>query len=141
MIEPVWPKRIECGLKERVSRNGCQTDLAQDKKPDDFFGQRRNQSQMSGPAFVSANVEFAGDRRDQAPTLYAATSRRALMTLGVFLALLMVCDRPLSSQSAPVEGKIDIGGYSLWIQCSGVGRPTVVLDAGMGDPGDWKAII
>ena len=35
--------------------------------------------------------------------------------------------------STPVgEGKVDVGGYGLYIKCSGEGSPTVVLDSGLG---------
>lgn len=37
-----------------------------------------------------------------------------------------------------VKTRIDVGGYKLAITCSGAGRPTVVIDAGLGTPStDW----
>ena len=35
----------------------------------------------------------------------------------------------------PVRGRmVDIGGYRLNINCTGVGTPTVILDSGLGEP-------
>jgi pimeloyl-ACP methyl ester carboxylesterase len=34
--------------------------------------------------------------------------------------------------ATPVDGKVDVGGYSLYITCTGQGSPTVILDAGLG---------
>ncbi|MEO6513901.1 MAG: alpha/beta hydrolase [Candidatus Saccharimonadales bacterium] len=35
----------------------------------------------------------------------------------------------------PVQGQlVDVGGYRLHIQCTGTGSPTVVLEAGLGEP-------
>jgi predicted alpha/beta hydrolase family esterase len=37
--------------------------------------------------------------------------------------------------------KVDMGGWSLYIQCKGKGRPTVVLDAGLDNAHtDWKRV-
>ena len=33
--------------------------------------------------------------------------------------------------SPPPGTKVDVGGYSLYIHCSGQGSPTVILDGGM----------
>ena len=40
------------------------------------------------------------------------------------------------AQAYPAPGQlVDVGGYSLHIQCVGTGNPTVVLDAGLGGAG------
>ena len=36
----------------------------------------------------------------------------------------------------PAPGRmIDVGGYRLHIYCAGEGRPTVIMEAGLGNPG------
>lgn len=41
----------------------------------------------------------------------------------------------------PIKGKFDVGGYSLYLECDGVGSPTTVLDAGMGrDSTNWLTV-
>jgi pimeloyl-ACP methyl ester carboxylesterase/sugar lactone lactonase YvrE len=43
--------------------------------------------------------------------------------------------------SPPPGTKVDVGGYSLYIHCTGQGSPTVILDAGYGgDSGNWGYI-
>jgi pimeloyl-ACP methyl ester carboxylesterase len=37
-----------------------------------------------------------------------------------------------------LKGKVDIGGYSLYIQCAGEGSPTVVMDHGLGSI--WRPV-
>jgi alpha/beta hydrolase family protein len=53
--------------------------------------------------------------------------------------------RPAASPTATsIENggaKLDVGGFSLWIECKGSGSPTVVLDAGLGSAhGAWVAV-
>jgi pimeloyl-ACP methyl ester carboxylesterase len=45
-----------------------------------------------------------------------------------------LADAPTSTPGGTLESgmKVDVGGYALWIQCSGQGSPPVVLDAGFG---------
>jgi pimeloyl-ACP methyl ester carboxylesterase len=39
-------------------------------------------------------------------------------------------------------GKLDVGGYKLWIVCRGAGSPTLVFDAGFTDTGDtWDRLL
>ena len=42
----------------------------------------------------------------------------------------------------PVRGRmVDIGGYRLNINCTGVGTPTVILDSGLGEPAlSWSGV-
>ncbi|MBX3001398.1 MAG: alpha/beta hydrolase [Caldilineaceae bacterium] len=46
------------------------------------------------------------------------------------------------AQAYPAPGQlVDVGGYSLHIQCVGTGAPTVVLDAGLGGTSlDWNLV-
>ncbi len=41
----------------------------------------------------------------------------------------------------PAANRVDVGGYRLYLQCIGVGSPTVVLEAGLGSPSEvWSLI-
>src|SRR5215211_8224249 len=68
----------------------------------------------------------------------------ALLWLGVVLLALAVAGaiyQAIATERAerayPAPGKmVDVGGYSLHINCVGQGSPTVVLDAGLGE---WSA--
>ena len=41
----------------------------------------------------------------------------------------------------PIEGLFDVGGYKLWISCTGQGSPTVTMDSGLGSSsGDWTGV-
>jgi pimeloyl-ACP methyl ester carboxylesterase len=43
--------------------------------------------------------------------------------------------------SKPIQTKIDIGGYSLFVNCMGSGKPTVVFESGLGGTSkDWKLV-
>ncbi len=43
--------------------------------------------------------------------------------------------------ASPVEGLFDVGGYKLWISCTGQGSPTVIMDSALGDTsGDWVGV-
>ena len=46
-------------------------------------------------------------------------------------------------QGVPKIGdRIDVGGYSLWMQRSGEGSPTVVFESGLGDDASrWDGFI
>ena len=48
----------------------------------------------------------------------------------------------LDRGALPAGGRlVDVGGYRLYLQCSGWGRPTVVLEAGLGEGSSaWKTI-
>ena len=40
-----------------------------------------------------------------------------------------------------IDGKVDVGGYQLYIMCDGQGSPTVILDAGLGGThGAWATV-
>src|SRR5580704_15315147 len=53
----------------------------------------------------------------------------------LLLAACFACPLSLNAQEKPhAPGKmVDIGGYSLYINCSGKGSPTVILENGLGD--------
>lgn len=48
------------------------------------------------------------------------------------------------SQHRPVNGRFDVGGRFIRLSCKGAGRPTVVIDAGLGtapvEDAGWRAI-
>lgn len=47
-----------------------------------------------------------------------------------------------AAPEASIAGRFDIGGRSLYLECSGSGAPTVVLDAGAGmDTSTWAAVL
>lgn len=44
-------------------------------------------------------------------------------------------------QAPVIEGLFDVGGYRLYLRCTGRGSPTVVMDASLGaDSGTWSAV-
>lgn len=53
--------------------------------------------------------------------------------------------KPSAMGSGPIDGRFDVGGYSLHLKCVGEGEPTVLIDAGMGEPpiesGSWNKVI
>lgn len=60
------------------------------------------------------------------------------MVIVIFFNLLGMRDARVSQLKAahPAPGHlVDIGGYRLHIHCEGEGNPTVVMDAGLGNPG------
>ena len=48
-----------------------------------------------------------------------------------------------SPTARPVtNGKVDVGGYSLFLNCKGTGSPTVILDSGLGsDSNAWLTVM
>ena len=43
--------------------------------------------------------------------------------------------------SAITNGLVDVGGHRLFIECTGIGSPTVVLDAGLTNGGEsWSSV-
>jgi hypothetical protein len=63
----------------------------------------------------------------------------ALRLSGLFLRALLVaglvagCGGSAGTQDLSGGKKVDLGGWSLYLQCEGSGSPTVVLDAGLHD--------
>jgi pimeloyl-ACP methyl ester carboxylesterase len=77
---------------------------------------------------------------------------RILKASGLIVGLVMVvgilagCGTPGPTPVPPtptptLKGKVDIGGYSLYIQCEGEGSPTVVMDHGSGTPWTPRNIV
>src|SRR5215216_907289 len=57
-----------------------------------------------------------------------------LLALAVAGAIYQASATELAERAYPPPGEmVDVGGYSLHINCVGQGSPTVVLDAGLGD--------
>src|SRR5215216_1313636 len=57
-----------------------------------------------------------------------------LLVLAIVGAIYQASATELAERAYPPPGEmVDVGGYSLHINCVGQGSPTVVLDAGLGD--------
>src|SRR5919112_3442402 len=70
-------------------------------------------------------------RRIWRPLLWFAV---ALLALAVAGAIYQAIATELAERAYPPPGEmVDVGGYSLHINCVGQGSPTVVLDAGSGE--------
>ncbi len=66
---------------------------------------------------------------------------RYLFGLGVLLLILTGYTAPTAEIHPLLHGKVDVGGYKLYIDCTGTGRPTVVLDGGYGHGVDWWNVV
>lgn len=75
--------------------------------------------------------------------------RIAALTLGVLAILSAVAgasyqaiETRLDARRFPEDGRlVDVGGYRLMLNCTGVGKPTVILEAGWGDVSvEWKSV-
>lgn len=68
----------------------------------------------------------------------------AALVLVLLAAEMLSAGPALRAQSSPdavADALVDIGGRRLHVSCTGVGSPTVILEAGMGDSAaTWKAI-
>ena len=66
------------------------------------------------------------------------------MILLLLIAALLSAGQALFAQSSPGAVRdelVDIGGRRLHLSCAGAGSPTVILEAGLGDPSTiWKAV-
>jgi hypothetical protein len=58
---------------------------------------------------------------------------QALLAVAAFASLIAGCGGSDNAQDLGAGAKVDMGGWSMYIQCKGTGSPTVVLDAGFGD--------
>lgn len=68
-------------------------------------------------------------------------------TSWIVMVILAACtpiapsEAPPSSTPAPLDPRVDVGGYKLRIVCSGQGAPTVIVDAAWAEPalesGNW----
>ena len=66
----------------------------------------------------------------------------ALLALAVAGAIYQAIATKRAERAYPPPGEmVDVGGYSLHIDCAGQGEPTVVLDAGSGEmSADWVLV-
>ena len=72
-----------------------------------------------------------------------AKGDRALFCLRFPFALMIALAAPAFAAAADVSGPVDIGGgRTMYLACSGVGSPTVVLISGKGNgAADWKEVL
>jgi len=64
-------------------------------------------------------------------------SRRVLPYLIGVLSALMVL-----TGCSSIAGKVDVGGYSLFVYCVGRGSPTIVIESGLnGTSNDWERLL
>lgn len=55
---------------------------------------------------------------------------------------LSACSGPAAPDPNAIRGTFDVGGRSLYVECSGTGSLTVVMDSGLGDThATWKAVV
>jgi pimeloyl-ACP methyl ester carboxylesterase len=75
--------------------------------------------------------------------------RKIAVTFGALVILLALAgasyqliESRLDARHFPENGRlIDVGGYSLLLNCTGTGRPTVILESGLGDLSvEWRAV-
>jgi pimeloyl-ACP methyl ester carboxylesterase len=70
----------------------------------------------------------------------------SLSVLVIALALAGACYQAIQTRldvrAHPEQGRlVDVGGYRLMLNCIGVGKPTVVLEAGWGDVSvEWRSV-
>src|SRR5215211_8742379 len=83
--------------------------------------------------------------------------RKSIFAIAWLISLVVVsCSPKQATQSPePIESpsptaaprptlpgdKVDVGGYQLYLYCTGTGSPTVILEAGLeGDDISWKLV-
>jgi pimeloyl-ACP methyl ester carboxylesterase len=75
--------------------------------------------------------------------------RRIALVVGGLVVLLALAGASYEAIEARVDARrfpetgrlVDVGGYRLKLNCTGVGSPTVVLEAGLGDLSvEWRAV-
>jgi pimeloyl-ACP methyl ester carboxylesterase len=65
----------------------------------------------------------------------------ALLAVAAVASLIVGCGGSDSGQDLSNGAEVDMGDWSLYIQCKGTGGPTVVLDAGLdNDHTDWAGV-
>ena len=88
------------------------------------------------------------DRRWSRPTIRPAVRAPGRpfvgslsLAIGGALAL-SACSAAASPDPTAIKGKFDVGGRSLYLECSGSGSPTVVMDSGLGDTHTvWSTVV
>lgn len=70
----------------------------------------------------------------------------SICVLAILLALVgasyQAIETSLDARHFPENGRsVDVGGYRLMLNCTGVGKPTVILEAGWGDVSvEWRTV-
>jgi pimeloyl-ACP methyl ester carboxylesterase len=65
----------------------------------------------------------------------------ASWVVAVLLSAGLAASCSCAASAIVTNGRVDVGGHSLYIVCRGEGVPAVILDTGLGVPGeDWSAI-
>jgi pimeloyl-ACP methyl ester carboxylesterase len=71
----------------------------------------------------------------------AISALQALLAVVAVASLIAACGGSDRGKDLSDGAKVDMGGWSLYIQCKGTGSPTVVLDAGLdNDHTDWAGV-
>ncbi len=66
---------------------------------------------------------------------------RLLALLAVGAIIVSGCSAAATPDPTAIRGKFDIGGRSLYLECSGSGAVTVILDAGLGNThATWQSV-
>jgi pimeloyl-ACP methyl ester carboxylesterase len=73
------------------------------------------------------------------------TKRLRASWSAAFVALVVAlggCSSGSTSDPSAIKGSFDIGGRSLYLECTGTGTPTIVMDAGLGnDHTTWAKVV
>lgn len=73
--------------------------------------------------------------------LWYAIGRAVTVLIAVPVIMLATTVTAGANAPGPDGQRYDVGGYSLYLECSGNGSPTVILDAGLGsDHTEWSAV-
>lgn len=66
-------------------------------------------------------------------------SKRLIHILSLLIAVVASCTPP---NEPPLDEMVDIGTHSLYVHCLGTGRPTIVIDTGVGETYEsWDSVI
>jgi pimeloyl-ACP methyl ester carboxylesterase len=100
-------------------------------------------ARRAGGVEVSSRYLEGRRRRQDAPTLTGPMKHLQAVALALILGLAGCGTEPGSPTSSQIPSPfVDVGGYSLWLECTGQGSPTVILEAGAGnDSGTWHRVM
>jgi pimeloyl-ACP methyl ester carboxylesterase len=76
--------------------------------------------------------------QDQTPTLVPPTATATATPMPTLIPTPSLTPPPVSSD---FQGKVDIGGYELYLNCTGSGSPTVILEAGYNDVAETWSLV